>query len=211
MANAQDEPERRDALTQIDDSVTAQTKWTVDAYWGDATMESDLESTLGYYEEAMLQSLGGDHVRRCYLQNGSTLRNVGRRDDSVRVFAVAQQQFPDSVSLQAFEALTLHDAGRPSPALGSALELIADHVADRRTGSLRGRTSRQCCLSDRNRRRSPMSESWAPEPIVGSHLESDAPDDAGDGDGDVGQCISTQTQRLTEGGQPLVNGVRWDC
>lgn len=100
------------------------------------------ETALGYYEEAMRQGLSGDHLRRCYLQYGSTLRNVERIDDSVRVFAVARQRFPDSVSLQAFEALTLHAAGRSSSALGSALELIADHVQlaelDRYRAALRG-------------------------------------------------------------------------
>ncbi|GGE98558.1 tetratricopeptide repeat protein [Mycetocola zhadangensis] len=85
-------------------------------------------TALGFYERAMAAGLDGDVRRRCYLQYGSTLRNLGRCDESLAVFARAREEFPDSVALGAFESLTLHAAGRGSMALGSLLTLLADHV-----------------------------------------------------------------------------------
>lgn len=100
------------------------------------------ETALAYYEKAMLHGLSGDTLRRCFLQYGSTLRNVGRSEESLRVFADARKQFPESVSLVLFEALSLHAAGRPSAALGSVLKVVADHVqlaeVDRYRPALRG-------------------------------------------------------------------------
>jgi tetratricopeptide (TPR) repeat protein len=85
-------------------------------------------TALGFYERSMEKGLVGDVRRRCYLQYGSTLRNLGRIDESVEVFARARTEFPDSVALGAFEALTLHAAGLVNTALASLLELLADHV-----------------------------------------------------------------------------------
>jgi tetratricopeptide (TPR) repeat protein len=89
----------------------------------------DEATALGFYEQAMEKGLTGDLRRRCFLQYGSTLRNLGRLDESLQVFARARSEFPESVALGAFEALTLHAAGRVNTALASLLELLADHVA----------------------------------------------------------------------------------
>lgn len=86
-------------------------------------------TALGFYEQAMAGGLEGDVRRRCSLQYGSTLRNLGRLDESVTLFARARAEFPESVSLGVFEALTLHAAGRPNRALASLLALLADHVS----------------------------------------------------------------------------------
>ena len=86
------------------------------------------ETAVGFYERAMAAGLSGDIRRRCYLQYGSTLRNLGRLDESLDIFARAREEFPGSVALGAFEALTLHAAGRANTALGSLLTLLADHV-----------------------------------------------------------------------------------
>jgi hypothetical protein len=56
------------------------------------------------------------------------LRNLGRADESLAIFARAREDFPDSVALGAFEALSLHAAGRANAALASLLVLVADHV-----------------------------------------------------------------------------------
>jgi len=96
----------------------------------------------GFYERAMSVGLEGDLRRRCYLQYGSTLRNLGRLGESMTVFAQARKEFPDSVALGAFESLTLHAAGKVNAALGSLLALIADHVhaeeLDRYKPAMRG-------------------------------------------------------------------------
>ena len=67
----------------------------------------------------MTEGIDGDVGRRCYLQYGSTLRNLGRLDESVTVFAQARSEFPDSVALGAFESLSLHAVGRFNTALES--------------------------------------------------------------------------------------------
>jgi tetratricopeptide (TPR) repeat protein len=99
-------------------------------------------TAVGFYERAMSAGLDGDVLRRCYLQYGSTLRNLGRLDESTDVFARARERFPESVSLGVFEALTLHAAGRVNSALAGALTLLADHVQsadlDRYKPAIRG-------------------------------------------------------------------------
>jgi tetratricopeptide (TPR) repeat protein len=84
------------------------------------------EAAVGYYEHALRNGLHGDTLRKCYLQYGSTLRNLGRIGASIEVFARARTEFPDSESLAIFDALTLHAAGRPSAALGHVLKLIVE-------------------------------------------------------------------------------------
>jgi len=102
----------------------------------------DETTALGFYERAMQSGLEGDIRRRCYLQYGSTLRNLGRTDDSLAVFSRARAEFPHSVALGAFEALTLHAAGQANAALASLLELLAEHAdaaeLDRYRPALRG-------------------------------------------------------------------------
>ncbi|WP_234031222.1 tetratricopeptide repeat protein [Mycetocola zhujimingii] len=112
----------------------------------------DEATALGFYERAMAEGLEGDVRRRCYLQQGSTLRNLGRLDESIELFARARAEFPDSVSLGAFEALTLHAAGRANTALGSLLTLLAEHVhaeeLDRYQAALRGNAEYLVSLDD---------------------------------------------------------------
>lgn len=84
------------------------------------------QTAVGFYERALALGLGGERLRRCYLQYGSTLRNLGRTAESLAVFEKARQQFVHSPSLVVFETLSLHAAGRADAALARLLELIAD-------------------------------------------------------------------------------------
>ena len=84
------------------------------------------ETALGYYRRAMAAGLEGRWLRQCYLQYGSTLRNLGRFDESLAVFDEGIALFPESESLGIFRALTLHAGGRASAALGAVLTVIAD-------------------------------------------------------------------------------------
>ncbi|GAA1796023.1 tetratricopeptide repeat protein [Agromyces lapidis] len=86
------------------------------------------ETAAGYYERAIDGGLAGDALRRCLLQYGSTLRNLGRFDDSLAVFARARAEFPESDSLRVFEAFTLHESGRSDAAVATLVELIADRL-----------------------------------------------------------------------------------
>ncbi|WP_020098348.1 tetratricopeptide repeat protein [Microbacterium sp. 11MF] len=80
------------------------------------------------YEQALAAGLEGDVRRRCLLQYGSTLRNLGRFDASIALFTAARDEFPDAASLAVFEAITLHAAGHVHAALGSLLDVIASYV-----------------------------------------------------------------------------------
>ncbi len=88
----------------------------------------DEAAAAGLYERALTAGLSGDVRRRCLLQYASTLRNLGRVDESLAVFARGRAEFPGSVSLGAFETLSLHAAGRVDEALAGLLVLLADHV-----------------------------------------------------------------------------------
>jgi hypothetical protein len=117
-----------------------------------AALTTPQATTLGFYERAMDEGLDGDLRRRCFLQYGSTLRNVGRLEDSLALFAKARSEFPDSVALGVFEALSLHAAGRPNTALASLLLLLTEHVdvddINRYKPAVRGRAAYLASLEE---------------------------------------------------------------
>jgi tetratricopeptide (TPR) repeat protein len=78
------------------------------------------------YEQALAAGLDGETRARCLLQLGSSLRNVGRIDESVALLQDARREFPTFRPLRAFLALALHSAGRDVEALRELLEAIAD-------------------------------------------------------------------------------------
>lgn len=96
----------------------------------------------GFYEKALAAGLEDDLLRRCFLQYGSTLRNLGEYGTSLEVFGTARAEFPDSPVLGVFEAITLHAAGRPDAAVAALLELVVAHLdtpdVERYTPAIRG-------------------------------------------------------------------------
>ena len=88
----------------------------------------DEATAAGYYEAALAAGLTGDTLRKCLLQYGSTLRLLGRYEDSVSVLDRALAGWPESPSVRAFHALGLHAAGRSDGAVGELLALVADAV-----------------------------------------------------------------------------------
>lgn len=88
----------------------------------------DEATAVDFYRRALGAGLDGDVRRRCLLQYGSTLRNLDRFDDSLDVFALARREFPESIALRVFEAISLHAAGRVNASLGALLDIVADHV-----------------------------------------------------------------------------------
>lgn len=86
------------------------------------------ETAAGYYEQALANGLSGDIRRRCLLQYGSTLRNLGRYQGSLAIFAQGRTEFPDSDSLRVFEALSLHAADQFHKAFGQLLLLVAERL-----------------------------------------------------------------------------------
>ena len=79
------------------------------------------------YERALAMGLDGDVLRRCLLQYGSTLRNLGELGASLAVLDRAAAAFPGSSSVAAFRALTLHEAGRSDAAVAVLLQVLAEH------------------------------------------------------------------------------------
>jgi tetratricopeptide (TPR) repeat protein len=82
----------------------------------------------GYYERALSGGLDGDVRRRCLLQYCSTLRNLGLFTESVDVLEQARAEFPESDSVRAFLALSLHAASRSDAAVAELLTLAADRI-----------------------------------------------------------------------------------
>ena len=58
------------------------------------------QTALGYYEAAMAAGLSGDPLRRCLLQYGSTLRILGRYEESLAALDRALAEYPDSPSVR---------------------------------------------------------------------------------------------------------------
>lgn len=86
------------------------------------------ERARGYYEQAIDAGLEGDTLRRCLLQYGSTLRNLGLFDESLAALRRARAEFPESDSVRIFLALSLHAASRSDAAVAELLELAADSI-----------------------------------------------------------------------------------
>ncbi|MEY9852382.1 tetratricopeptide (TPR) repeat protein [Leifsonia sp. EB41] len=86
------------------------------------------ETAAGYYERALEVGLEDDTRRKCLLQYGSTLRNLGRFDESLAVLARARDAFPESESVRVWHALSLHAAGRSDAAVAELMELAADRI-----------------------------------------------------------------------------------
>jgi tetratricopeptide (TPR) repeat protein len=82
----------------------------------------------GYYERALALGLEGDVLRRCLCQYGSTLRWLGRLDESLAALDRARTEFPDSDSVRVFRALTLNEAGRGDAATAELLGIVVTHA-----------------------------------------------------------------------------------
>ncbi|TFD70908.1 tetratricopeptide repeat protein [Cryobacterium gelidum] len=86
------------------------------------------QTARSFYEQALQVGLSGDLLRRCYVQYGSTLRNLGEFARSVEVFERARQDFPDSPSLAVFQAISFHASSRFDEAVASLLEVVVEGV-----------------------------------------------------------------------------------
>lgn len=94
---------------------------------------------LPHYRRAFELGLPDDVLPRFAVQYGSTLRNVGEYEESVRVLSEAKTRFPDNRPVRAFLALALFSNGQPAEALAAMLDLTLDAEGfyDRYTRSLR--------------------------------------------------------------------------
>jgi tetratricopeptide (TPR) repeat protein len=87
----------------------------------------DEATAASYYERALALGLEGDALRRCLCQYGSTLRWLGRLDESIAVLERARVDFAESDSVRVFLALTLNEAGRGDAAVAELLKVVVAH------------------------------------------------------------------------------------
>jgi tetratricopeptide (TPR) repeat protein len=94
----------------------------------DSTDASDLAVPL--YREALERGLGPERRRRAVIQLASSLRNIGRAEESVALLTeelgAASDELDDAV--HAFLALALTDVGRDREAVSHALGALAPHL-----------------------------------------------------------------------------------
>jgi tetratricopeptide (TPR) repeat protein len=79
-----------------------------------------------HYEAAIAAGLPDESLVKAMLGLGSSLRNVDRNDESVRILEDAVSRFPDDRSLPVFLAFSLWTAGRR----GEALALLAERLGE---------------------------------------------------------------------------------
>jgi tetratricopeptide (TPR) repeat protein len=80
------------------------------------------------YQRAWELGLSGDDVPRFYVQYGSSLRNVGRFDESVRVVREGRERFLENAAIQTFLAMALFSAGPALAALATELTALTEHA-----------------------------------------------------------------------------------
>jgi tetratricopeptide (TPR) repeat protein len=76
------------------------------------------------YERALALGLAPEERCSALLGLGSSLRNVGRHEESVRVLRAAASEFPENAALRAFLALALHSHGEGRQAMVTLLDLV---------------------------------------------------------------------------------------
>ncbi len=98
------------------------------------------QDALSRYDDALARTLREPYHRRALIQKGSTLRHLRRYEESLAIFDELLADWPDNAAIALFRAFTLHDMGRDSEALRTALELVlassADPEVQRYLGSL---------------------------------------------------------------------------
>jgi tetratricopeptide (TPR) repeat protein len=76
------------------------------------------------YERALALGLPPEDRWQALLGLGSSLRNVGRHEESARVLRAGVAEFPEQAALKAFLALALHSHGEGREALVTLLDLV---------------------------------------------------------------------------------------
>jgi hypothetical protein len=82
------------------------------------------------YREALALGLSGERRRRAVIQLASSLRNLGRADESVALLQAELDRGSDHLddAVRGFLALALADSGRAREGLSLALGALAAHL-----------------------------------------------------------------------------------
>lgn len=94
----------------------------------DSTGHSDLAVPL--YQKALQRGLAGERRRRAVIQMSSSLRNLGKPEESVELLTAEMNRGSDGLddAVRAFLALALTDVGREREAVSLALGALAPHL-----------------------------------------------------------------------------------
>lgn len=87
-----------------------------------AGLESEAEPL---YRAALAAGLPDDERAQCTIQLASTLRNLGRAEESLDLLATIDPQHPYAGAAAAFRALALVSLGRPAEGVRELLHAIA--------------------------------------------------------------------------------------
>lgn len=79
---------------------------------------------VGFYDAAWRLGVPAAERSDFVIGYGSTLRNVGRVEESLRVLADLVAHEPDNHAARCFHGLALHSAGRDSLALAEMLDVV---------------------------------------------------------------------------------------
>jgi hypothetical protein len=81
-----------------------------------------------YYDRAWRLGVPGEERHDFLVGYGSTLRNIGRLDESILILETAVAEFPGDLAPPAFLSLTLNSAGRHDEAVALLLDsIVASH------------------------------------------------------------------------------------
>lgn len=94
----------------------------------DSTGHSDKAVPL--YRQALDRGLTGERRRRAVIQMSSSLRNLGRSEESVKLLSAEMDAGSDHLddAVRGFLALALVDVGREREAVSLALRALAPHL-----------------------------------------------------------------------------------
>lgn len=84
------------------------------------------DEAIRHYDAAWGLGVPDEHRRRFLVGYGSTLRNVGRVDESVVILGEAIAEDPGYPPFKAFLALSLHTMGERSAAMASMLDALLE-------------------------------------------------------------------------------------
>ncbi len=120
--------------TPTDVDLQIKAAWACDSYGAETRAVS-------YYDNAWKLGVPADIRARFLVGYGSTLRNVGRTDESIERLTNAIADYPEMPALRAFLGLSLLAAGRHNEAMANALDALIAAGSDNLEGydrSLRG-------------------------------------------------------------------------
>jgi tetratricopeptide (TPR) repeat protein len=86
------------------------------------------QEAIPLYEKAIQMGLTSEYEAYALLQLGSSLRNVGRVDDAIRILSDAEKRYPELPSITMFLGMAMHDSDRHSEALRTVLTAMLRHL-----------------------------------------------------------------------------------